>query len=391
MPPAAASTSTTLSPAELSYLHTSLSHTPSLRPDLRSATEFRPLRAETELLPSCNGSAHVSLADGSEALVGVKAEVHRHAHRGSASNKRLDEEMDEKMSLDDESRSSGTAKSGRRRRRSRLRGSPDWIALNVDISTLRDDDALLVFLGEMLREPLLVSTSDASLADALVINGNWHWHLHIDVLLLSPFTASGTSYPLPLLSLATHLALRSTRLPKLKSQGEEDPLVDDDWESSEYLYQGQRDKGKAKDGEKGETPDDGGRSMLPPITLLVMTAGENIIFDPSHSELAVADAVFAVSVGFSVPDSNAPTIMAVRTIETPARDTMKGVPASGVAVEGEVIPGVWRPRVGGLKRDMLKRVIKAVVRGEGTVGQSVGVAREVLDGLEIFHVVGNRD
>jgi exosome complex component RRP42 len=376
----AVSTSTTLSPAELSYLHTSLSNTPPLRPDLRSSTEFRPLRAESDLLPACNGSSHVSLTDGSEALVGVKAEVHRTA--GGKVTKRLEEEMNEKMSLDDDVGISTPVRGSTER----SRGSPDWISLNVDISTLRDDDPFLIFLSEMLREPLLVSTSQSSLADSLVINSNWHWQLHIDVLLLSPFAASETSYPLPLLSLATHLALRGTRLPKLKSQGEEDPLVDDDWESSVYLFPRPNAKGKAKD-DADVTKTKYARFLpIPPITLLVMTVNSTIIFDPSHSELAVADAVFAVSVGWSATTiNNAPTILAVRMIETPARDTMKGVPASGEAVEGELVPGVWRPRVGGVKRDILKRVISAVVGGsDGIDGENAGVAREVFDGLEGF-------
>lgn len=370
----AASTPTNLSPAELSYLHTSLSHTPPLRPDLRSPTDFRPLRAETDLLPTCNGSSHVSLTDGSEALVGVKAEVHRIA--GSNVTKRLEEEMNEKMNLDDSEHDAAAPGTNRR-----AWGSPDWISLNVDITTLRDDDPFLVFLSEMLREPLLVATANDSLMDALVINSNWHWHLHIDILLLSPFTASGTSYPLPLLSIATHLALRSTRLPKLKSQGEEDPLVDDDWESSEYLFPKSTNKGKARVEEDISIREP---LNMPPITLLVMTAGQNIIFDPSHQELAVADAVLAVAVGLATTSNNAPTILAVRMIETPARDTMKGVPASGEAVEGEVIPGVWKPRLGGLKREMLKRVVRAVVGGGGLDGDSLGVAQEVFDGLEGF-------
>jgi exosome complex component RRP42 len=315
----------------------------------------------------------MSLADGSEALVGVKAEVQKTP--GGNISRRLDEEMDEKMNLDD-IRAPMAALNSRRI----PRGDPNWISLNIDISTLRDDDPLLVFLSEMLREPMLTSTSGGSLADKLVINRNWHWHLHIDVLLLSPFTASGTSYPLPLLSLATHLALRSTRLPKLKSQGEEDPLVDDDWESSEYLFPKTNGKGKAQEKPMGAEPI---ASSMPPITLLVMTVGDNIIFDPSHSELAVADSVLAVSIGLSSPNDS-PKILAIRMIETPARDTMKGVPASGEVVEGVVIPGVWKPRIGGLKRDLLKGVIRAVVGGDGSEGINGSVAMEVLDGLEGF-------
>jgi len=148
-----------------------------------------------------------------------------------------------------------------------------------------------------------------------------------------------------------------------------------------YLFPRLSDKAKARV-EKQMSEEE--RLSMPPITLLVMTVAENIIFDPSHSELAVADAVFAVSVGLSGTDNHSRTILAVRTIQTPARDTMRGVPASGDVVEGDVVPGVWKPKVGGLKRDMLKRVVRAVAGGNGADGENVGVAQEVFDGLEGF-------
>src|SRR5271167_78616 len=66
-----------LSPAELSYLHTSLSLTPPIRPDARTPVQFRPLVAETDILPSTNGSARICFADGTEAIVGIKAEVEK--------------------------------------------------------------------------------------------------------------------------------------------------------------------------------------------------------------------------------------------------------------------------------------------------------------------------
>ncbi len=66
-----------LSPAELAYLHSSLSLSPPIRPDLRAPTQFRPLVAETDILPGTNGSARICFADGSEAIVGVKAEVEK--------------------------------------------------------------------------------------------------------------------------------------------------------------------------------------------------------------------------------------------------------------------------------------------------------------------------
>src|ERR1700679_1894837 len=66
-----------LSPAELSYLHTSLSLTPPIRPDGRTPSQFRPLIAETDILPGTNGSARICFADGTEAIVGIKAEVEK--------------------------------------------------------------------------------------------------------------------------------------------------------------------------------------------------------------------------------------------------------------------------------------------------------------------------
>ena len=256
------------------------------------------------------------------------------------------------------------------------RGSPSWIALTIDLPTLRDDDASLIFLSEMLRESL-TSSSSPSLPDALVINKGWHWKLYIDVLLVSPYGLS--SYPLPLLSLTTHLALLAMRLPRLKSQGEENPMFDDDWEASEYLYR-RTGQGKGKNVSNGLS--------RPPVTLLVMVVGSNVIFDPSREELAVADGVFAVSVaqsaisisqGMALPE---PTlrICSVRTIDTPARDTMKGVPTSGEVGDGQVVPGVWQPRVGGMKRTVLTDIIKAVLGEHGRRG----VAAEVLQGVEGF-------
>jgi hypothetical protein len=66
-----------LSPAELSYLHTSLSLTTPIRPDGRTSSQFRPLIAETDILPGTNGSSRICFADGTEAIVGIKAEVEK--------------------------------------------------------------------------------------------------------------------------------------------------------------------------------------------------------------------------------------------------------------------------------------------------------------------------
>lgn len=205
------------------------------------------------------------------------------------------------------------------------------------------------------------------------------------ILLISP----PLSYPLPLLSLTTHLALLATRLPRLKSEGDEDPLFDDDWDSSAYLY-----------------PQKGGISLSrPPVTLLVMAVGSNIIFDPAKEELAVADVALAISVADAAPsagggddvmDVDGPTkrnlrLLSIRTIDPPSRLTPPGVPrtADGTVgnvngeakqadprtTETETVEGVWKAPRGGAKVAIIGAIIqKALEKG--------GVADEVLDGLK---------
>ncbi|KAI1612885.1 exoribonuclease [Exophiala viscosa] len=332
------------SPAELAYLHTSLSSIPPIRPDARaSATDFRPLHAETGVLPSVNGSAHVGFSDGREAIVGVKLEVERTVQNTTRFISKPDGDEDGAGAMDLDNATTKAASSGK--------GRQEWITLSLTLPGLRDDDANLVFLEEMLREPLVVG---GGLQDSLVINARWHWHIYIDVLLISPNGLA--SYPLPLLSTAMHLALRDTRVPRLKSEGEEDPVADDDWMASRYLYSRS------------------GGSTKPPVTLLVVVVGENVIFDPSREELVVADAVVAVSV--SQTEREEMRVLAVRMIDTPARDTMRGVPLAGEAGEGVDVPGVWKPRLGGVKRSVLKAVVKGVIAG--------GVAGDVMSGLDGF-------
>lgn len=352
------------SPAELAYLHTSLASVPPLRPDARqSSTDFRPLRAETGVLPAVNGSAHVGFSDGREAIVGVKLEVEK-TPRNPALIAAETLVADGAMDLDGQENSA--------KQDGTQQGNPEWVTLNLTLPGLRDDDTNLVFLEEMLREPLVVSSTSSSqsqsLPDKLIINHRWHWHIYIDVLLISPHGLA--SYPLPLLSMATHLALRDTRVPKLASQGEEDPIANDDWMASTFLYPRGPSKSKSRSQESSPSTE------KPPVTLLVVVVGESVIFDPSREELAVADAVVAVSVGVGGSDGKELRLLATRMINTPARDTMKGVPQSGEVQEGIDVPGVWKPRVGGIKRSVLKSVIKEVFAG--------GVAKDVLDGLDGF-------
>lgn len=153
-----------LSPAELSYLHTSLSLRPPIRPDGRSPTQFRPLTAETGILPGTNGSARICFADGTEAIVGIKAEVEKTPDvHGEAEDGEVEDEP---------------------------RGRNEWVEVAVEIPGVRDDEAATVFLAEMLAEALL---ADAHFADKLVINRRFHWKTYLDVR-ISHQTSLFTSY-----------------------------------------------------------------------------------------------------------------------------------------------------------------------------------------------------
>ena len=57
-------------------------------------------------------------------------------------------------------------------------GEDRWIEVTVDIPGQRDDDAMVVFLAQMIHEGLV---ADGGLRNRLVINNLWHWRLHIDV------------------------------------------------------------------------------------------------------------------------------------------------------------------------------------------------------------------
>ncbi|KAI0853745.1 ribosomal protein S5 domain 2-type protein [Daldinia vernicosa] len=378
-----------LSPAELAYLHTSLSLTPPVRPDGRTATQFRPLTAETGVLPAANGSARVCFADGTEAVVGVKAEVEKRRvlplTRVYYENKELrrkggkaqqDEQIEKDSGLDGEE--------------DEVSGENDWVEITVEIPGYRDDDSSTVFLATMLSEALL---ADGEFTKKLWINRRFHWKLYIDIILISP----PLSYPLPLLSLTTHLALLSTRLPRLKSEADEDPMFDDDWDTSQFIYPRQSsDTTSATVGSR------------PPVTLLVMAVGDNIIFDPSKEELAVADSALAVSVGERNVSSDEASetmdvdgelqtgrhlrLLSVRTIDPPSRLTAPGVPnAVNAAAWGQGAPaakdpgaraaemddveGVWKAPRGGTKIAVLGAMVQKVL-------EKGGIADEVLDGLD---------
>src|SRR6201996_6995282 len=166
-----------LSPAELSYLHTSLSQNPPVRPDGRSPTQFRPLVAETDILPSANGSARICFADGTEAIVGVKAEVEKSGGIFAATGEvgaegvlGLSAGGGEDVDMNDEEDGVAKEKQGT--------GEESWVEVAIEIPGMRDDDALPIFLSAMITEALL---ADGELKDKLVINRRFHWRLYVDV------------------------------------------------------------------------------------------------------------------------------------------------------------------------------------------------------------------
>lgn len=174
-PPSSTLQVSNFSPAELSYLHTSLSYPKNpIRPDGRSATQFRPLTAETNIVPNANGSARIGFADGTQAIVGVKAEVEKTVFAST-----LEQSAAQEREGEDEDKDSSGAKI-------KVSGSGSWVEMSIEIPGLRDDDPLPVFLAEMMREGLIQSGSGSlaetgGLKERLVINQGWHWRIYVDV------------------------------------------------------------------------------------------------------------------------------------------------------------------------------------------------------------------
>ncbi|KAH9907985.1 ribosomal protein S5 domain 2-type protein [Xylariomycetidae sp. FL2044] len=403
-----------LSPAELAYLHTSLNLTPPLRPDGRTATQFRPLIAETGILPGTNGSARVCFADGTEAIVGVKAEVEK-THRTvvlsrkeEGKERRQQQQLDRSEAMEEEDSDNDEDEDDEEEEQPGAFEN-SWVEMTVEIPGYRDDDNTTVFLAAMLSEALL---ADGQFTRKLWINRRFHWKMYLDIILISP----PLSYPLPLLSLTTHLALLSTRLPRLKSEADEDPMFDDDWDASKFIYP-RPGTGKGKKTKKITTTTTTTTiaESRPPITLLVMAVGQNIIFDPSKEELAVADSALAVSVAetstlgrtnFSPVgamdvdvdvDGESRTgrnlqLVSVRTIDPPSRLTAPGVPnavnaaawgqgppagqdPAAKSIEMEDVEGVWKAPRGGASMQVLGAIVAKVL-------EKGGVADEVLEGLD---------
>lgn len=180
--------------------------------------------------------------------------------------------------------------------------------------------------------------------------------------------------------MTTHLALLTTHLPALKSEQDEDPLFDDDWDAAVPLYPKSA----------GNVPTD-----KPPVVILAMAVGPNIIFDPCKEELAVADAVLAVACTNSSSSSTGARIVSIRTVDPPSHLSAPGIPNSMNSATGGTAPsssadaltqrellaasGVWTPPRGGMKRNLISQVTKMVV-------EDGGVAEEVIGALAAIEV-----
>jgi len=193
--------------------------------------------------------------------------------------------------------------------------------------------------------------------------------------------------------LTTHLALISTHLPALKSKGEEDPLFDDDWAAAVPLYNPKasqlnpldsKAKGKRKEStlRPQQSTEESSRTSRPPVTLLVICIGSNIVFDPSAEEIAAAETVVAITVAENHMLGNeiehggrSLSLRALRMIDPPARMSQPGTALDGTMQPGDDAPGVWKPPQGGVRREAISKMVKLVL-------EKGGVGEEVLAGLE---------
>lgn len=208
-------------------------------------------------------------------------------------------------------------------------------------------------------------------------------------------------------------------------------MFSDDWDAAEYLYPRPQ-TSPSSSSNPANTPT---TFFRPPVTILAIAVGDNVIFDPTREEIAAASAVLAVSVAreqlvttnnndnnHSNNNNNKKSskpplrLISLRTIDPPARMTTRGVPnaenavllglapagtltalsrddvqqqfatgfggpaeSTGATAEEALAVGVWRPRVGGVKRGVISRIVRMVV-------QPGGVGEEVMEGLEGFVV-----
>lgn len=215
-----------LSPAERSYFYDSLIQKPPIRPDGRTALQMRPLEAKTQFLPASNGSARIRMADGSECIVSVKLKVVLIAKESNL------------------------------------------IECDIDVAGVRSDSNYVANLKYNLTS--LYSKNFPT--HKLHLTKKYAYKLFVDCVVISHML-----HPLTLLTMAAYLALKSTKLPLLVSEVddeeiEEQPTFSDDWELAQDL-----------------------ESFLkvelfqPPLIITFGVVGSNLLLDPTVQEELALD------------------------------------------------------------------------------------------------------
>src|SRR5271154_2249716 len=154
-----------LSPPELSYLYTSLTSSPPLRPDLRTQTQFRPYSIQTDFLSTANGSARISWGtgrQGGDVLVVIKAQIDNSIQLSNGI-------YGGKVSIDVY--------------------SPHLVGLCVDCGS--DGEEETTFLVESLESvicPRQYSSSYGIDVRSLAITDTKAWHIFIDCVVPSPLS-----------------------------------------------------------------------------------------------------------------------------------------------------------------------------------------------------------
>lgn len=308
-----------LSPAEYSYLRTSLESVPSIRPDARLDSQYRPLQAATNFMPTCYGSARIRTSDGGECIVGIKAKVTRTSSPSSSI-----------ISPDGQDYNQEESTSQQPNHAPKPVPLPQLIKVNVDMAGVRDDDPALTSISSTIQR--LLQESPVLTAEKLRLTSRFSFTLFVDALVLS----HQGSNPLTLVSLAVYLALLTTKLPRLLSSvddsaAEEIPVFDDDWDNAIPLTGNVSSIGTTLDANDKMDLDESFSSnkkqskinnalapkqntqpksldeenkkyslyykttpWKPPFVFVFAVIGENILVDPSLEEESVADGILTI-------------------------------------------------------------------------------------------------
>lgn len=366
-----------LSPAEYSYLRTSLESDPPIRTDARSFSQYRPLQAATNFMPTCYGSARVRTADGGECIVGIKAKVTR---TSSPTSSLITEAQVDNATASSESTQSVPKPAP----------LPQLIKVNVDMAGVRDDDPTLVNIGSTLQR--LLQESPILTAEKLRLTSRFSFTLYVDALVLS----HQGSNPLTLVSLTVYLALLTTRLPRLVSStddsaAEEIPVFDDDWENSVPLAGNVSSKGTTRGAEDAEMTDAQEKQSSsrrksnsipqhstyyrttpwkPPFVFVFAVIGDNILIDPSVEEEAVADGI--LTIGWQQGRVIAP----LRYVETCSASAVSSSSTEGTSINA-LAASTSEKNYGGITPALLKKAYALALDAGNDVSEALDLVAKL--------------